>query len=101
MKVRSGARTRAGLLLGLVLPVLVLGLSAGYGKSGASRGQAALNPTNSGPIALTHDDRFVWVANPERVWVNQVNDDTSQEVQHNDDDDRPKPEYANIGGNLC
>src|SRR5690242_8490880 len=72
MKMHSSARARIGLLLSLIIPVLALGFTAGYGRSGARRGQATAEPTYSSPIALTHDDRFVWVANPENNTVSVI-----------------------------
>jgi YVTN family beta-propeller protein len=62
---------RAG-RVALALAVIALGMAVGVApdRSGSARGVADAQPplegpTNSGPIAITSDDRFVWSVNPD------------------------------------
>ena len=51
-------------------------------ESSTATAQGAASPTNSSPIAITSDDRFVWSVNPDNnsVSVFNVADDANQKV---------------------
>lgn len=72
MRVRRDAFVLAKLLLGMAVPMTGLCLVVGSAPGGGFRlarfqplAQAAIKPTKSSPIALTHNDRFLWVVNPD------------------------------------
>lgn len=50
--------------VGLILAAALLG-SMGRATAGGDWGGATIGATNSSPIAITSDDRFVWVVNPD------------------------------------
>src|SRR5262245_1616298 len=55
-------------LLGIAWAAATSGRNAAF----AARQNASGEPTNSSPIALTHDDRFVYVANPDNDSVSVI-----------------------------
>jgi len=63
------------MLFGMVLPavalVLVVGFSGSIGRASPDIRLLASSagPTNSSPIALTSDDKFIWVVNPDNNTV--------------------------------
>jgi YVTN family beta-propeller protein len=60
----------------------------------SSRGDAAhrLSPTNSSPIAISHDDRFVWTVNPDNdsVSVLEVGGDVNTKIAEIQVGDEPR-----------
>src|SRR5262245_53530038 len=60
----------------------VAGISLWVFVANEARGQGPLVPTNSGPVAITSDDQFVWVVNPKNnsVTVHRVGGDANVKV---------------------
>ena len=65
--------------LGVIVGLIAVGVALGVGfdrsgtRSGVADAQGPSGPTNSGPIAITTDDQFVWSVNPDNNSVSLFN----------------------------
>jgi YVTN family beta-propeller protein len=72
--------------------VAILVVAGSGGRRGAAFAAGAAGPTYSSPIAITSDDRFVWVVNPDNdsVSVLEVGGDVNQKVAEIPVGDEPR-----------
>jgi YVTN family beta-propeller protein len=71
------------LLFSMALPTLMLGLWIGSVRGGKLGPAPVGSPTFSTPLALTHDDRFLWVTNPNNnsVTLMEVANDANRKIK--------------------
>lgn len=83
MNFHRSMQSRGTLLFGMAVPAIVLGLWSGVGRQERFGPVFVAKPTFSTPLALTHDDRFLWVANPNNnsVTLMEVGNDVNQKVK--------------------
>jgi YVTN family beta-propeller protein len=90
MSDRRKAFVTGKLLFGMTVPLAGISLITALAPIGGIHParprpvvQAGAKPTNSGPLALTHNDQFLWVANPDNNSVSlfQVGGDINVKVR--------------------
>lgn len=81
MKFPGSMQSRGVMLFSMAVPAMALGFWSGVGRQ-EKFGPLPARPTCSTPIALTHDDRFLWVANPSNnsVTLMEVASDANRKV---------------------